>query len=304
MPRIVYTPKNFGEDALARIATANEILETYTAQGFDLTLRQLFYQFVSRALIENSEREYKRLGDLISDARLAGLIDWAQIVDRTRYIRQNSHWADPSKIVESASTTYALDKWNGQRYRPEIWIEKDALIGVIGGISQELDCPHFSCRGYTSQSEMWWAAQRLIGYQRKGQIPLIVHLGDHDPSGKDMTRDIADRLELFTGGKIYLKRIALNFDQVKHYNPPPNPTKFTDSRAEGYIAEYGEECWELDALEPGVIVDLIRDIVMEHRDSGLWDKLVDQETQGRGELAAVAANWSKATKAAGKVVLS
>lgn len=245
MPRIAYIHKKFGQSSLDAITKANEIMETYADQGYDLTLRQLFYQFVSRRFAPNLDSEYNRLGSLVNDARLAGLIDWDHIVDRTRHLRQNSHWSKPSSIIESAATSYANDKWAGQAYRPELWVEKDALVGVVRGVCERLDVPYFSCRGYTSQSEMWSAAQRLLAHRKSGQMPYIIHLGDHDPSGKDMTRDIQDRLELFMGDSIQVNRIALNWDQIEQYNPPPNPAKITDSRALAYIAEFGSESWEL-----------------------------------------------------------
>lgn len=240
MPKIAYKSVNFRSASLDIIHDANTIIVDYQAQGFDLTLRQLYYQFVSRDLFpdswidqttgsKNSERSYKKLGDIINDARLAGMIDWDAISDRTRFLRSDSHWTSPASIIRSAAYGYNLDKWQGQEYRPEVWIEKDALVGVIQGICDRYDVPYISCRGYMSQSEMWATGQRFLSHIEYGQVPYIIHLGDHDPSGKDMTDDIWKRLELFTDGyegdKFYVKRIALNYDQVEQYNPPPNPTK-------------------------------------------------------------------------------
>lgn len=294
--KICYEPKTFNVKSMEVIEKANEIIETYRAQGFDLTLRQLYYQFVSRDLIPNQDKEYKRLVAVINDARLAGMVDWDAIVDRTRYVRENSHWADPSSIIDSAAYSYAIDKWQGQPYRVEVWIEKDALIGVIEGVCKELDCPFFSCRGYTSASEMWAAGRRLQRYLRLNQTPVILHLGDHDPSGKDMTRDIQERLELFLRvdlgvDQVDVRRIALNMDQVDAYSPPPNPAKITDSRAQTYIAEFGNNSWELDALEPGVLVELIRTEVRSLRDNKLWNQQVRRERAERKSLEAVADRW-------------
>ena len=269
MPKIRYLCKSFRSDTLDVIEQANAIIEVYAAQGFDLTLRQLFYQFVSRGLIPNKDSEYKRLGSIVNDARLAGLIDWDHITDRTRNLRGNSHWDEPQDIMRSAAHSFAIDKWATQYYRPEVWIEKDALVGVIESVCEELDIDYFSCRGYTSQSEMWSAGQRLEHYANIGQVPLIVHLGDHDPSGIDMTRDIDDRLTLFTGN-IEVERIALNMAQIETYNPPPNPAKVTDSRATSYIRRYGHSSWELDALEPSVIAQAIQTTVLAYRDEALW----------------------------------
>jgi hypothetical protein len=290
VPRIKYQEIAFSEKSLQVIAQANTIIATYAAQGFDLTLRQLYYQFVARDLIANRQSEYKRLGSIINDGRLAGLIDWSTIVDRTRNLVAVPHWADPSGIMAAAAESFRVDKWENQTFRPEVWIEKDALVGVIEGVCSEWDVPFFSCRGYTSQSEMWAGAMRLRNYQRKNQKPYIIHLGDHDPSGKDMSRDIRERMRFF-GVDLKFQRIALNMDQVEQYNPPPNPAKITDSRAEGYIAEFGYESWELDALEPTVLAALIRDAIDEVRDEAIWAEDAEREEKGREDLAFASAKW-------------
>jgi len=295
MPKVLYINKNFRSDTLILIEQANSIIGEYARQGFDLTLRQLYYQFVARDIIENSQKSYKRLGDLVNNARLAGLIDWETIVDRTRNLRRRPHWNSPQDIVQACAGQYHVDMWEGQSYRPEVWIEKDSLVGVIAGVCEELDVPYFSCRGYPSQSEVWGAAQRLIGYHRQGQIPYIVHLGDHDPSGIDMTRDIIERLSLFIKHAGYrrpsVSRIALNMSQVQHYQPPPNPAKFTDSRCSGYVKKYGTKSWELDALSPDVLASLIRNEVVSLRSERLWAKAEQLEQEGRKQLSQVADNW-------------
>lgn len=292
MPTIQYVEKRFSEATLAVIDRANEIIEEYAEQGFDLTLRQLYYQFVSRGLLENSEPSYKRLGNIISDGRLAGLIDWERIVDRTRSLKHLSHWDNPGEIIKSAAYSYRIDKWERQPYRIQVWVEKDALIGVFQGVCDELDLPYFACRGYTSQTEMWNAAQRLIGYAEQQNV-IILHFGDHDPSGIDMTRDIVDRLTLFTGDEVKVHRLALNIDQVHQYTPPPNPTKLTDSRANSYIDLYGMECWELDAMQPAVLAGLVRDTVALFRNEDIWQEDLEREATERKKLNRAAKDWAK-----------
>lgn len=294
MPKIAYADTKLGQAKLDRIEQANQIIAEYAAQGFDLTLRQLYYQFVSRALIPNNDKEYKKLGDIISDGRMCGLIDWDAIVDRTRYLRAQAHWSSPASIVKACSTQFRLDKWERQDTYCEVWIEKDALIGVIENICNELDVPYLACRGYASISEVWRAGhQRLKEKCEDGKDVRIFYLGDHDPSGIDMSRDVQARLDLFVGeyNSITVDRLALNYDQIQQYNPPPNPTKLTDSRATGYIDQFGHTCWELDALEPTVIADLIQDAVLNVRDDSLWEEAVLEEKEGRTNLAAIADKW-------------
>ena len=175
-----------------------------------------------------------------------------------------------------------LDRWKDQPNYVEVWVEKDALIGIVSQVCKSLDVPHFSCRGYTSQSEMWGAAQRFI-QQDERESRVIIHLGDHDPSGIDMTRDIQERLEMF-GADVEVKRVALTMNQINTFNPPPNPTKVTDARSSGYISRFGHECWELDALEPKVITQLIQNEVTALIDYSLFNAVADRERRDKDNI--------------------
>lgn len=319
MPRIKYIDKNFTKPTLITIKRAIDIIEEYEKQGFTLTLRQLYYQFVSRDFIPNRQKEYDRLGRVISDARLAGYIDWDSIIDRTRNLAKKSHWDDPADIIKSAVSSYNINRWERQPYHVEVWIEKDALIGVIEGVCRDLDVPYFSCRGYVSQSEMWSAGRRLgeqkYLYDKEGVI--VLHLGDHDPSGIDMTRDITLRLNDFAVEPHYrenpdtwtdpdwfeynienefpirVERIALNMNQIRQLKPPPNPAKVTDSRFEGYLREHGKDSWELDALEPQYLADLIRTSVEQYLDPDIWDEDQEREETEKTELEKISKNYTE-----------
>ena len=292
LPKITYIEKNFRKDKLILIDKINDVIRNYMLQGYSLTLRQVYYQLVARAMIENNEKSYKNIGNLISDARLAGLIDWNAIEDRTRNMRGNSHWSSPGQIIDSAAYSYHLDHWEGQENYVEVWVEKDALIGIVGQICGQLDVNFFSCRGYVSQSEMWSAAQRLKRRQDQGQNVVLLHLGDHDPSGKDMSRDIQDRLRIFEAYEVEFHRLALNMNQIEKYNPPPNPAKLTDSRATQYINEFGYDSWELDALEPQVISDLIERNVESYRNKKLYNEILKQEKMEKSLLSDISDNWN------------
>jgi len=280
MPRICYRNHNFTNSSLDIIDVANDIIDEYMGQGYVLTLRQLYYQFVSRDLLANTQRSYKRLGSIVNDARLAGLMDWEAIEDRTRSLSRLSSWGSPGEIVDACSRQFRYDKWERQDFRIEVWIEKEALAGVFERVCNELDVPFLSCRGYGSQSVMWRAARRIESRQ---QDTVILHFGDHDPSGIDMSRDIVDRLEVF-GVDVDFYRLALNMDQIDEYTPPPNPAKITDSRARVYISEYGHESWELDALDPAVLENLVRRHVHVYRDDRLWAEDVEREEDARRRL--------------------
>jgi hypothetical protein len=293
-----FIARNFSPETLRIIERSQSIVTQYAAQGYDLSVRQLYYQHVARGWLDNNERNYKRLGSIINDARLAGLIDWGRIKDRNRQTLINAHWSSPQSILRSAAASFALDKWATQHTHVEVMVEKAALEGVLVPVCQALDVPFTANRGYSSVSAFYETATRMRASVAAGKQVVVLYLGDHDPSGIDMTRDVDDRLGLFLGKYWYegttrwidpehaddirVERLALNMDQVAQYDPPPNPAKMTDSRANGYVAQYGGSSWELDALDPAVLGDLVRDAVLDLRDEDAWDEIVERE---RGMIA-------------------
>jgi hypothetical protein len=306
MPKICYVPKKFKAASQLILDRANMILDENQRKGYSMTLRGLYYQFVARDLFPqkysknsdgkwvkddngtiNADPNYGMLQDLISAGRLAGQIDWLAIVDRMRGVERNSHWEKPSEAVKSIAAQYATDKWANQPHYVEVWIEKDALGGVIAPACSDLDVPFLACRGYGSQTVTWDAAQRLLSKSALGKQVHIIHLGDHDPSGIDMSRDIKERLELFCGDRVHVQRVALNMAQVQKYNPPPNYAKETDARYPAYQEKFGDLCWELDALTPEVLVDITHRAVMQYRDEALWDEAVKLQERGRGTLNSI-----------------
>jgi len=292
MPKIEYRTFRFREETLKIIRYVNDIINEYNAQGYSLTLRQVYYQLVARGFISNNDRQYKIVGNAVNDGRLAGLIDWNAIEDRTRFIRKCSHWDTPADIIKITSSAYYRDHWLNMENYVEVWVEKDALIGIVQGACSKWDVPNFSCRGYTSQSEMWRAAERFIDKQEEGKNCILLHLGDHDPSGIDMTRDIQDRL-LYFGADVIVNRIALNREQIDEYNPPPNPAKITDSRCDKYIKKYGKVSWELDALPPEKLEKLIETNIYSYLDEVEWCRVEKEIKQEKEQLKKLSDNWDK-----------
>jgi len=291
----------FNGASLKLIVTVNDILREYAVQNYRLSLRQLYYQLVARGKIENSVKSYKRIGNLISDARLSGLVDWNMIEDRGRETNFLNHWDNPAEIVRDASRWFRTYKWEGQRNYCEVMVEKDALSGILLPVCQELDIRFTANKGYSSSSAMYETGKRLARIWDTGDIDEIhiFYFGDHDPSGIDMTRDIAERLGLFTYGMIShvnVHRLALNWDQVELWQPPENPAKETDSRYQAYADQFGESSWELDALEPRDLADLVRDNVQELIDQDLADEVVAREDTMRAELVKFADGYGKPKK--------
>jgi hypothetical protein len=299
-PHQVYVSKEFSDAHMRIITKANEILDDYERQGYMLTLRQLYYQFVSSdSDFPNTDQSYKRLGGIVTDARLAGLIDFAQIEDRGRTVDTPYSQTDPATVMDGIHHHYVEDLWLDQNTYVEVWVEKDALSSVIERPCKELQVPFMACKGYMSSSAAWAAGQRFKEAGDRGKDCVLVHLGDHDPSGIDMTRDNHKRLEMFSEQNIDIRRIALNRDQVERYGPPPNPTKLSDSRAKEYLIEHGQKSWELDALTPSVIGNLIRTEVKLFIDTEVWNATLAKQAYNRGQIEKVSGNSTDVWEFAG-----
>lgn len=301
MAKKAFIDKKFKSESMKVIELVNTILTEYEAQGYRLSLRQLYYQLVARGHIENTVRSYKNLGNLVSDGRQAGLIDWDMIEDRGRSTVSNSHWDSPGHIIRVAAQQFAIDKWVDQPWHVRIMVEKDALSGVLEPVARELDIPITANKGYSSSSTMYEIGQYLeYLHVVKGKKICIIYLGDHDPSGIHMTEDVETRLTLYGSltaayydDEFVVRRVALNMDQVELWNPPPNPAKETDTRFAAYEREYGDTSWELDAVEPATLGDLVRDIVSEYRDEDLWQDAVDRELDMRTDMINFANTYGK-----------
>lgn len=274
MSKQCYKSQNFNRSSAELIVVMNAIVDEYIQQNYRLTVRQLYYQLVSRDIVENTERSYKRVTSIVNDAKIAGLMDWEAIEDRTREFIRRSHWDTPSSILQSAARSFHMDMWETQDFRAFAIVEKEALAGVLERTCHALDVPLLAARGYPSGTVLREFCQSdILPFVQKEQRIVIFHLGDHDPSGLDMTRDLEDRIRMFSeyDGDIDLQRIALNMDQIEEQNPPPNPAKTTDSRFLEYRDKYGDESWELDALQPSYLNELLTGHINRYIDFDAWN---------------------------------
>lgn len=292
--RECFVPKNFSASSMAIIRLSSEICQNYARQGYDLSLRQLYYQLVTRNTLANTEQNYKRLGNIVSDARLAGLMDWEWIKDRGRETITNNHWENPGQIIEAAAQQYRVDTREGQDTYIEVMVEKQALEGILVPACRDLDVSFTANKGYSSSSAMYETGKRIARKMEEGyREAVVIYLGDHDPSGIDMSRDVQERLSQFAQTPVTVVRVALNMDQIEKYNPPENPTKLTDSRAESYIQKFGHSCWELDALEPRVLVELVTDEVNHWTDGKLLEEREKVQNKHRDSLMKFAHEWEQ-----------
>ena len=291
--KILYKEYNFHQSSLSKISNINRVVESYKSEGYTLTLRQLYYRLVGLGMIDNEPKAYKTLSTLVSRAREAGLISWMAIEDRHRTVNLWETNEDETEVLNGIEYGYIVDRWSKQENYVEVWVEKDALFNILQRPCIRWMVPYMACKGYLSATHAWRAGRRFEAARERGKNPILLHLGDHDPSGIDMTRDNDDRLWMFSGfDQVEVRRLALNFDQVEEYDPPPNPAKITDSRAYDYISRFGRSSWELDALEPSIIEQLIEDELESLINIDSWQKCQLEENESRKYLSQLYSRWN------------
>lgn len=265
---------------MVQINQANEILEEIAGQGYRLTLRQLYYQLVARDLIPNNVREYAKLSQTMVIGRMNGLTDWRMIEDRIRepYIEYAVNTV--SEAIEETVRYYKLDRQRGQPFHIEIWTEKDAVSNILKRVSEHFHVKLMVNRGYSSCSAMYDASKRMLD-----EDSIILYVGDHDPSGLDMLRDIEERLTELGVPDFKVIPVALTMAQIEEYDPPPNPAKISDPRAGWYIKKHGEQSWELDALTPDVLEQIVRDAVLKYLAVDTFNQMLDKEVEDKKQLS-------------------
>ncbi len=287
-----YIDKSFRQASLTLIEVINDIIVSYEKKGFRLNVRQIYYQLVTRNTIANNDREYDHITRLCNDARMAGLMDWDMLEDRTREFIQRQRWESGAEILKVAADGYHQDHWAGQPSRVFCIVEKDALAGVLEPVCRKLDIPLLAARGYPSVTVLHdFATEEIIPAMDEDQDVIILHLGDHDPSGIDMTRDLRHRLGIFTGCEVTIERIALNMDQVIALALPPNPAKISDKRFADYEKKYGNESWELDALPPEYLAQLVQEHAESYIEWKQWEETAKAIAETKARLIKVAGTW-------------
>lgn len=279
-------------ESLRLLREIGRVLAQYKTMGLRLTLRQLFYQLVSQNIIANTERSYKNLGNLLSKARMAGMIDWDIIEDRARHAQRHPEWSGIPSLIESAVSSFRLPRWQDQEVYVELWCEKDALTSVLKPICWARHVTLMVQRGYGSTSAMYESAKRIMDRDHGNEVNII-YLGDLDPSGEDMVRDVRERLEVFMGEDaqdLTVSKLALDHAQVSRYKLPPNPLKrdasgyLTDSRGAGFAAQHGNQSYEVDALPPEVLQSMVLEAIESRTDMAAYDAMVGKEEALKAKL--------------------
>lgn len=287
--KIAYTEKlRLNKANIERLETINGIIETYLADNYVMTLRQLYYQLVQRNIIPNVQKEYAKLSILLKQGRMAGIVDWDAIMDRGRQPQIPWSTSGIAGALKTIHDQYRLDLQDGQKNYIEVWVEKDALANVMERVTRKYHINLMVNKGYSSCSAMHESYERFRDADKPG---VLLYFGDHDPSGKDMVRDIEARLIEFGLEDFRVENPALNIDQIRRYALPENPAKLTDPRAVEYIKQYGNKSWELDALEPPVLVDIVEKSVLSHMNKAQFNRMLQQVVDDKKEIMTIRDNY-------------
>ncbi|RAU92492.1 hypothetical protein [Paenibacillus sp. YN15] len=272
------------------------IVNQYKEERMQLTLRQLYYQMVSKNHIANSEKEYKGIIELTGNMRSSCVLELDEFADNTRFAVRYRYAEKVTDFLKEKLNAYGyvMDTRSGQPNYLEVWIEKEALRSVFKPITDEQDVPLFICRGYPSTSSLFQQAKAISRKMKKEKTiknVTILYYGDHDPSGLQIPEAI-ERIfhEDYQMHYVHVKRCGLLMKHIRSFHLPPNPAKLTDPRAESYVREHGGESWELDAVEPKELQRLVDRAINDYTDMEVKAEVRSKQSEGRELIQKVTAD--------------
>jgi len=256
-----------------------EVLE----QDHPMTVRQLFYQMVSRGIIEKTEGAYKNIVvRLLGDMRRDGDIPFGWITDSTRWMRKPRSFSSLEDALNRTAQTYRRALWDSQPDYVEVWLEKEALAGVLYVVTAKWDVPLMVTRGYPSLTYLYEAAETIQEY---GKPTYLYYFGDYDPSGLDITRSVEHGIQEFAPEiNFTLERVAVTREQIEELSLPTRPTKQTDSRSKNFEGE----SVEVDAIPPHQLRELAQQCIAGHIDEAQLKTLEIAEESEREILMKIA----------------
>jgi hypothetical protein len=265
----------------SEIDTVKEALRDAALYNSPATVRQIFYQLVSSGVIAKTEAEYKTtVCRLLVEMRRDGDIPYEWIADNSRWMRKPESFDNIQAALEDSVTYYRRSLWRDADVYVEVWLEKEALAGVLYPVTSEWDVPLMVTRGYPSLSFLYEAASVI---KRISKPSYLYYLGDHDPSGVDIPRYVEEQIrELAPYADISFKRVAVTPEQIEEYDLPTRPTKKSDSRARNFEGE----SVEVDAINASELREIVRDCITEHIDEGLLERTAEIEKAERESASA------------------
>jgi len=283
---VVRTSPKKARTPQARTLPLHRAIAQVAADYDRLSVRQLFYQLVSRGAVDKTERAYKRVCDAAVQMRLSGALDYRQVVDGHRTRRVTYAHDGLRAALEGAHRLYRRNYWTEQPTHVEVWSEKDALSGVIHPVCDRYGVPYVATRGFPSVTLIYESAQAITA---TGKPARVFYFGDHDASGQSISagleRDLAGH-----GAAVAVERVALNPDQVTAYRLPTRPGKQSDSRHAAFAARFGDASVELDALPPDVLTALVEHSILSAIDPDSWGRVATVERLEEMTLASLAAS--------------
>lgn len=250
-----------------------------------MTVRQIFYRLVSQGAIPKTENAYKNIVvRLLTQMRMDREIPFGWIADNTRWMRKPRTYSSVEELLRDTARTYRRSVWDDQEAYIEIWLEKEALAGVLVEETATWDVPLMVTRGYSSLSFLYEAAQHIL---EENKPTYLYYFGDHDPSGLDIPRNVQSRLEELTGyeADIHFERVAVTPEQIVSMNLPTRPTKQSDSRSKDFVGG----SVEVDAIPPQALRDIARECITQHIDPDTYRQLGIVEQSERDALEQLAA---------------
>jgi len=242
----------------AALISLKESLLEIVEENKPMTVRQLFYQMVTKQLIDKTEKAYDTVGRLATQMRRSGELPYSWLADSTRWMRKPASHNSLESFLEEQQTFYRRDLWQDQDAYVEIWLEKDALAGVLMEATRKWDVPLMVCRGYASLSFLNSAAETIRDVNKP---TFLYYFGDCDPSGRDIPRAVEASLrEMAPGADITFEVVAVTDQQIEEMNLLTRPTKSTDSRAKNFVGE----SVEVDAIPPKDLIQLCRSCIEQH----------------------------------------
>ncbi|HEV2107658.1 MAG TPA: hypothetical protein VGR16_05300 [Thermomicrobiales bacterium] len=248
-----------------------------------MSVRQLYYQLVSRGVIEKTEAAYKRVCDASAQMRLDGRLPYQKIADGHRTRRGVFAHGGLGEALETAHDLYRRNYWIDQPCYVEVWSEKDALTGVIQPVCQRYGVTYVATRGFPSITLRYESA---IALMKIGKPTAVLYFGDHDASGQKISDNLEAELR-HHGANVWVRRIALNPDHVRRYALPTRPGKQSDSRQAAFTKRFGDASVELDALPPDALTDLVETSIWEYIEPEQWRQSMDVEALERKTLASI-----------------
>lgn len=229
--------------------------------------------------IRKAEGEYNHtVTRLLTEMRLAGELPYDWIADNTRWMRKPRTFSSLASALQRTAEAYRRSVWDAQSVYVEVWLEKDALAGVLYDVTAEWDVPLMVTRGYPSLSYVYSAAEAIACEDRPA---YLYYFGDYDPSGLDISRHLHARLaQLAPDAEIHFERVAVTAGQIEEFNLPTRPTKRTDSRSRGFVGE----SVEVDAIPPAQLRSMVRTCIEQHVDRAVFEQLTVVEAEERRVL--------------------